>query len=219
MIGLVFIDDGRPEFLHQTIESVTEHLTFPDRAVTILVNDSGDSDYAAELTARYGADMRQVHHYTRCGLAGAVRTAWTTALECGVDYILHWEGDFLANETIPINDMVTILEEHPLLAQVSLKRQPVNDVEEAAGGFIQTNPTQFYDRGQYVEHHTLFTFNPCLIPAGVATLCLNSPGDGLERGFTDTLLGYGRSFAILGTTDAPPRVHHIGTHRSQGWAP
>ena len=56
----------------------------------------------------------------------------------------------------------------------------------------------------------------------VAQLCLNEPGDGLERGFTDTLVGHSQrpySFAIYGNIADEPRVTHIGDTRSQGWMP
>lgn len=215
-VAIVFIDDGRPEYLYQSIASVNEHLTCSNQAFKILVNDSGDLDYAAELAGRY-PEMQQVHHETRRGLAGAVRSAWDAALANGADFIWHHEDDFLLNQSVDVDVMQEILETSPMLAQVSLKRQAVNDQEVAAGGFMETNLAAFSDRGSYVEHRTLFTFNPCLVPSNVARLCLAEPSDGLERGFTDTLLAANYSFGVLGTIQDPPRVHHIGLHRSKGW--
>jgi hypothetical protein len=181
-----------------------------------LINDSGDSDYSEYLWDEY-PQFTQIHHPTRRGLAGALRSAWTMALRTDAQYIMHWESDFVALDKIPIRKMVRVLQENPRVAQVSLKRQAVNEVEAAVGGYMQCAPEQYTEHGDYVSHRTIFTFNPSIIPRAVAELCLADPGDGLERGFTDTLLDRGYSFGIYGTINDAPRVNHIGEHRSQGW--
>lgn len=214
-VAVTVIDDGRPQYLRQTVESIKKYVAPYD--TMILIEDSGETTYNAVLEGAYPEFDEQVYHFTRRGLAGAVRSAWETAMKYDVDFVWHHEGDFTVNEPVSLTDLEWMLLTHPQLAQVSLKRQAVNDAESAAGGFIQTSPHEYHQCDGYVEHQRLFTFNPCLIPREVVEVCLGTPRDGLERGFTQTLLDHGYSFGIFGTVDDPPRVTHIGTSRALGW--
>jgi len=216
-IAICLIDDGRPACLMQSVTSLDQCFPKWPCDKVILTEDAGDAQYSALLQEQYAHLNIQVHHETRRGLAGALRSAWQTALDTGAQYVFHLEADFVLLDRIPISKMIKVLQDNPRLAQVSLKRGPVNDVERAVGGTIECAPHCYTQRDGFVEHQTIFTFNPCLIPRSVIELCLAEPGDGLERGFTDTLLDHGYSFGIFGRIEDPARVEHIGHQRSSGW--
>lgn len=158
------------------------------------------------------------------GLAGAVQAAWEWALSTGCDYLFHVEEDFRFH-TLPLAQMQWILETNPHLAQVVLKRQPWSAEEKAAGGQIETNPGAYTQRRAFgrsifwVEHTTLFSLNPCLIPRRVLELGWPSGpiGVGNETGFTAKCHAAGLSFAYFGKIEDPPRCEHVGHHRGSGW--
>jgi hypothetical protein len=215
--ALVVITDGRP-YLAETIASLEKYL-HGDFAIRIIVDDSGDPAYADMLHDTYSPEYVVLSHGTRHGLAQAVRTAWFAAVTAGASYIWHAEDDMVYTQHVYISALQELMQANPTLAQVSLKRQPVNDYELAAGGFMETHLDDFTDQDGYVLHSTLFTFNPCLIPIDVAYLCLSTQHDGLERGVTDTLLAHGWHFGVLGSKADAPMVDHIGHVRSAGWRP
>lgn len=218
--ALVIITDGRqPPTIVDTIETAQIKLRGEFDA-QFIIDDSGSDAYAQWLDQNY-ATFDIVHHESRRGLAGALRSAWETSLNAGADYTFSLEDDFTFPRKVKVDKLAALLHCEPHLAQISLKRQPVNDVEEAAGGFIQTNPSAYFERTcettSWIEHRVNYTFNPHLVSHSVTELALSNPGDGLERGITDTLLTHGYSFGIYGTVADEPRVIHTGKHRSSGW--
>ena len=215
-IALVIITDGRLEYLVETLDSIEANL-HGDFAARIIIDDSGDETYRAWLVDSYGPRYIVIHHAQRRGLAAAVRTAWTTALAAGADYVWHAEDDMVYSAPVDVEEIAGLLAEHPGLAQISLKRQPVNAEEIEAGGFMQRSPGEWHQRDGYVVHRTLFTFNPCLVPRRIIELAMREPGDGLERGITETLLAHDYTFAVLGMIEDEPLIQHVGEHRSAGW--
>lgn len=219
-IALVVEDDGRPHYLDETISALRRTLPMDD-LVKILVNDSGDEDYANHLRGTY-PDFEQVHHETRRGLRGVQISAWQTALDHrDVDYVLHWEGDFLPLiDKIPVDAMRWLLESRPHLAEVALKRQPLarypGEIEH--GGYMQLYREHYVERPGYVESKMVFTMNPCLVPRKVVELFVECPLDGNpESYFTPYLVERGYWFGFLGTIDEPPHVFHLGIDRAPGW--
>jgi hypothetical protein len=215
-VAVCILTDGR-DYLRQAIPSLMANFPWMPSDHTLLINDSADSSHARILLADYPNIDRQLHHAHRRGLAGAVRSAWSSALDFDCEFVFHVEDDFLYNCEIPIGRMADMLDGDPTLAQVSLARQPVNPEEWIAGGFMQRSPDSYHQCDGYLSHNTVFSFNPCLVPRSVIELCLAEPRDGLERGFTDTLLSHGMHFGVYGAMDDAPRVNHIGASRSAGW--
>ncbi len=156
----------------------------------------------------------------RLGLAGAVQTAWAYALDAGWTHLLHWEEDFRIDRPVPVDDMQWILDRAPHLAQVVLKRQPVNGEEVMAGGIIECHPDDYTEchglrqSCPWTEHTRIFSLNPCLIPRAV--LQLGWP-EGNEAAFTQTCVDAGYRFAFYGAKDTPPMVEHVGHTRAAGW--
>jgi hypothetical protein len=159
----------------------------------------------------------------KLGMAGAVQAGFEWALSTFAEHVLWIEEDFRLTEHLPLSRMRLILESNPHLAQVVLKRQPWSDEEKRAGGQIETNPAAYTQCERllldWVEHSTLFSLNPCLIPR--RTLELGWPsgplGVGNESGMTQRCLDAGMRFAYYGRIDDPPRCEHVGHVRGSGW--
>jgi hypothetical protein len=158
------------------------------------------------------------HHL---GMAGNAQAAWNWAAESDADYLLHIEEDMRFIRHVPLKEMRDILYEHPHLAQCVLKREPWSPEEIAAGGQIETKReayTQCSDKHHsWVEHQTLFSMNPCLIPRDVFADLAWWPGPGgVEASITAACKSVGYSYAYYGRIADPPYVRHVGHIRSQG---
>lgn len=144
--GLLLISD-RDEYLRPSLKSLREQIQPFDVCVHI-----DDKDH-------------------RLGFGGAIREGWRQLLETHVDYVWHAEGDFTYNRPIPLADMREVLDAHPHLVQLSLRRQPWNQQETAAGGQVEIDPAGYTDREwrghEWLEHSKNFTTNPSLYPRWV----------------------------------------------------
>lgn len=217
-VALALITDGRQDYLLQTLASATSSL-LADWSHTqgILVNDSGSDDYADFLDECF-VSWKRCHHWQRFGFAASVRTAWTAALAYRATHIVHLEDDFTFNEPVDLNALIDLLHRNKQLAQIALKRQPVNDQERAVGGFMETrSPETWRQRDGFVEHGLNFTTNPCVIPAHAARVALLSGVQLTEPNISEVLLDAGYTFGYLGRVEDPPLVTHIGDERTAGW--
>lgn len=214
-VGCLIITDGRGEYLEKMWASLK--WDGPDFAATVLVDDSGDSEYGLWCIDLIKPTVF-VHHAHRRGLAGAIASGWYALQQLDVDYVLHLEEDFTFPEAIPLADMLTAFDttyegRRGNLAQVALKRQPWSPEEIAAGGFMDLHPDRYSPvANRWTVQQTLFTFNPCLYPAWVMNY-----GPGLEADLTERLLADDHWFAYYGIPADPARCIHIGYHRSPAW--
>jgi glycosyltransferase involved in cell wall biosynthesis len=214
-IALVVITDGRRSCFEQTLTSIDDKFwAFDDR---IMVDDSGDPEYGEWLEDEFGYFGAIVHHPTRQGCSEAVRTGWGYAT--GFDYVWHAEDDFTYSEPVDLQRMMGILDENPYLAQLALKRPPHGPVEGAAGDLMAVQPDRWEDHEGFCDTDLIFTFNPCLIPRDVIAVALADPSPRTEPNVTSSCLAKGYRFGYLGQTTDPPRVHHIGERRMEGWLP
>lgn len=216
MIALVITTDGRGAYLEQTVESLRRQLKpWPERR--FLIDDSGDYVYQAMLRDTYGETFEIVAHPQRLGFVATVKDAWTHATATNAEYVLHAEDDFTYNnKPVDLVAMAKQLERNPWLAQLALKRQPVNHDEREAGDITLVNPDAWTQHDGYFEYANNFTTNPSLIPASVIRLMLDA-GIGLaEMEMTWFLQASGYRFGYLGQIDDRPRVEHIGEHRANG---
>lgn len=183
---LMVIDDGREDYLERCLAS---HV--PDAAFTVKVSDP---DHVL-------------------GFAGAIQRGWEQVLATGAEWVFHLESDFTLDERVPLQRMIALLEALPHLAQVSLKRQAVNEREKAAGGIVEADPDDFTDRDGWTEHRRYFTTNPSVYST---RLCERGwPQQAHSEGvFTHQVLADDLSFAIWGQKSDPPKVTHIGERRT-----
>lgn len=190
-VALLLITDGRLEYLERTLSSANAHL--PNFDQRVIVDDSRH-----EL-----------------GFAGAIQQGWE---QIATDWVFHLEADFTFHGNVPVAAMIELLDRHPHLAQVALKRQPWNDAEKAAGGIVELHPDDFTersdDRATWTEHRRFFTTNPSVYSSDLCQLGWPqrkySEGVFTHRLLRDPLL----RFAFWGAKHARPLVEHIGDIRA-----
>jgi hypothetical protein len=223
-IALLVITDGRDDFLAHTLASANRHLTGPF-VERWMFDDTGDADYRATLAHRFPW-FQHVNAGRRQGFGGAIRAAWQRlALTSEAAWVFHLEQDFTFNQPVDLAELVAVMQDHPHLAQMALRRQPWNAEEVAAGGVVELHPEAFEEhrdeRGRrWLEHRQFFTTNPCLYRIG---LCRRGwpEGERSEGVFTRQLLDSGvsdiypdgRRFGYWGARDSGTWVEHIGQTR------
>lgn len=216
------IGNGREDLLKQTTDSLREKVNYPFYK-KIMINDA--PSYALKIEEQYGQEYHVISHAENKGLSGSIRTLWEVAQMLDVDYIFHCEDDFTFNFDIAdkIDQMIMILRAQPHLWQVALKRQPVNQAEAEAGGFMQQNPDSYLTHYMandpsivWVEHKNFFTLNPCVYSIDITRPLWPKGGGEKEFGYS-VFLNEESACAFLGTADDPPIVNHIGNYRGGNW--
>ena len=218
MIVACVIDDGRPEYLRETVKTLDRVKPID---VRVLIDDTGDHDYGNYLGWTYPSFDEQVHHTARRGLGGAVQSAWSTALEYGADWVWHQEDDMPIAADIDLTAFIDLMESQPHLAQVGLKRQPFSPEEIRAGGIVEAYPhfyTEYaYNAATWIETDHLFVFSPSLIPRRVIECVMENTDVFLEDNVTKALWKYGYRSCYWGGLYDPPLCNHIGHTRSKGY--
>lgn len=153
----------------------------------------------------------------RHGLTANVQQGWDAL---GPDeWVFHLEEDFVVHAA-PLVAMAATLQQHPLVSQMVLERQPVNPSEFANGGLLGGDniPTWTEHGGPkgpfWRQQRHLFSFNPCVYHSSVATV------GGTETVVTERLRAEARTFGFWGAQGDPPRCEHIGVQGgmdSTGW--
>jgi hypothetical protein len=216
VITLLVMTDGRGDCLRRSID--TFHRLKGPISVRVIHDDSGDPGYSKWLWAEYG-DTWTVHSTVqRSGFAGAYHSAWSWLLEHDRnDWIFSTEDDFLIRRDVDLTSMVRVLESHPKLAQLALRRQAWNPMEIAAGGIVEQHPDDYTDvrspDGEWLEHRRFWTTNPSLFNRRM--LHRGWPDGPHSEGhfgislFTDTddVCGF------WGSRDSGTWVEHIGRER------
>jgi hypothetical protein len=220
------IGNGRKDLLAQTVAAAEDFLEYPFHQ-KIMINDAPSEEYNHYLWHEYGdVGWRVISHEENKGLSGSVQSLWMLAQMAGADYIFHLEEDFIINQPVAVDDMIGLLECCPYLAQVTLKRQPVNGQEAEAGGFMQLYPDHYQHGGVWthdqretwwVQNDMLFSLNPCVYSIDITRI--GWPTGGGEREFTDKIqaLRPDVMFGTLGKLNDPPLVTHIGAYRGENW--
>lgn len=191
------IGDGRDEVHERSAASLEEMLPLPHRVVVV-----DDRDH-------------------RLGFAGAIAEGWKQVLKTDCDYVFHAEMDFLYKAPIPLDRMIAVLERRPYLAQLVLKRQPVNAQEAEAGGIVEMWPEEYRqvtDQGDvWSEHRICWSTNPSVYSTA---WCLQQwpQGPRSEEEWGARLKqDPDLRFAYWGAKFDPPVVEHIGARCGVGY--
>lgn len=217
---LVVFTDGRRDCIERAVPSALANLQGLS-GTGIVFDDSGDPGYGRWLRESFGLDGFHVSPSpVRLGFGGSVRRAWRSLARPfydPFDHVFHLEDDFTFNGPVDLAGMAHVLDANPHLAQMALRRQAWNDEERAAGGIVESHPTDYVDRvtdgHEWLEHRRFFTTNPSLYRR---TLCeMGWPDGGQSEGMFSARL-FSDPKARCGywaSRSAGPQVEHIGRER------
>ncbi len=193
-VAFLLISDGRSDYRERTLASAKAMLPEPDHFIEV-----DDSDH-------------------KLGFGGAIQLGWQRVIDTGAEWVFHCEQDFTFNRPVPLERMVAVLKAHPYLAQICLKRQPVNEQEKLAGGIVECRPDEYVQKVEHgdiwTENRVCFSTNPSLYSAA---LCRQGwpQVEHSEGIFTHRLLEDPEvRFAFWGAKFDEPLVEHIGDIRT-----
>lgn len=235
MIDILFITDGRHGCLARAWASAMQNVVANIGRIgrVWIYTDSAKPEDRRHTQATYSSDTVFWHPEGRQGFGGAVRYAWEhVAANSDATHLFHLEDDFTFNRPVPLGDMAAVLDAHPYLAQMALRRQPWNAAEIAAGGVVELQPDEFVEQSwwQYVdrptvgpdpqvhlwlEHRLFWTTNPALIRMDHIRQHPWPDVAQSEGVYTLQLTGADPDlrFGYWGSRDSGEWVHHIGDER------
>lgn len=215
MIALLVVTDGRHEFLRETIASARDALNGPI-TTRVMFDDTGDEQYRAQLRDEY-AEFVHIGAPTRRGFGGAINRAWATLRRCEARFVFHLEQDFTFNRPVDLDAMARVLDQHPYLVQLALRRQPIVPTEIEAGGVVECWPDEFteceHGDDQWLEHRLFFTTNPSLYRAGLCDFGWPLVERSEEEFTAQQLRNPDARFGYWGARESGEAVHHIGAER------
>lgn len=218
MIALLCITDGR-EHIFEAIPSALANLSGPITKRVIYYDDS-DKAHATRLLDTFGPLGFELVWGQRRGFGGAIQAAWWHLMTWPdlPEFVFHLEDDFTFARPVDLSELALVLHAHPYLVQLALRRQPWNEEERAAGGIVESHPSDYREvtwwRHSWLEHRRFFTTNPSLYRSA---LCAGGWPDGIhsEGVFTQLLLAYPFArFGFWGARDSGEWVTHIGDERN-----
>jgi hypothetical protein len=215
-VDVICLTAGRRAYLERTLASFKERVKGAIGRKTIQ-DDSGDTAFGEWLHATYSKEWDIITTDGKTGFTEAICSFWKYEQSKngeGSPYIFHLEDDFVFDQDINLNDMITVLEGDMRLAQVALLRGPWAEDEIQAGGIVQQHPGSYQHLEvaglPYLRHRRYFTTNPCVYRREL-----------LDRGwphaknseivFTKRMRGRSMQFAYFG--DGTPMCTHIGDER------
>jgi hypothetical protein len=221
-VCLLVFTDGRKECLQRTLESAEHALVEQNPGLIrwrFIINDAANKpDYSAWLAKNYADRYVIVDHQVKRGFCGAVESGWSF-IPAAADYVFHLEDDFVFMRPAFLDRMIAVLDAHPELVQLVLKRQPWNEAEKAAGGIIERDPDSFHEVTDgsdiWTEHNAFFSTNPSLYRASLPLEVPWPQAPECEGRFTFAIRSQipNARFAFWGAKFDSPWVSHIGTKR------
>lgn len=227
-VALLVITDGRDDYLTRAVTAANRKLlgVITERW---MYDDTGDLRHRADLAERYPG-WRVIGANTRQGASGAVRAAWAQLrAESKANFVFHLEDDFVLTRIVDLRVLIQLLNTHPHIAQVVLRRSAVSPLEIAAGGVVEQHPDWYIDCAddagyRRLEHRAYWTNNPCLYRRSILSLDWpeHVPGRYGEDTFHRRLLAEGTAevpgdqvtYAYWGARNTGVWAKHIGTRRS-----
>lgn len=220
MIAVLLMTDGRGHLLERTVRAFEAHTAAAPVSERWVHDDSGDPEYARWLREHL-PEWRIVSTPGRSGFGGAVRNAWEQLRRASrAPFVFHLEDDFVLTRPVDLTRMAWVLDRHPHVVQLALRRQPWNDHERAAGGIVEQHPDSYaevvdeHTASVWLEHRLFFTPNPSLYRR---TLLLDTDwpsGRQSEGRYSHQLLGdESLRFAFWGSRESGEWCEHIGTER------
>ncbi len=134
----------------------------------------------------------------------------------GQRWVIHVEDDVELRGPLDVTEMQRVMERHPDLAQLSVKRQPWHPEELEAGDMLQWRPEgTFLERDGHLAHQAFWT---CTLSLTRRAFLAEHPWPvrpDSERRFGRDLFRHPGLFSgILGALGDAPRMTHIGESRA-----
>lgn len=150
------------------------------------------------------------------GYVKAMRSCQYWEIASGQPWVLHCEDDVVLNEPVDLCEMQRIMEAHPDLAQLSVKRQPWYPEELEAGDMLKWRPEgTFLERDGHLAHRAFWTCTFSLTRRSFLAEYDWPVQAGSEKRFGQRLFRQpGIYGGMLGKVDDPPRMTHIGQERA-----
>lgn len=213
-VGVLCLTSGRREYLERTIASFNEQVKGNIKA-RIMVDDSGDDAFHQWVRERF-PEWRHIAHDRQLGYAESMRSARAIAASHFKEPYVFWlEDDFTFDVPVALDDLATLLDWEPKLAQVILLRGPAYPLEFEAGGIIQEHPHSYvravHNGLWYLKHTRFYSSNPGLARREMFEWQWPRGGN-TEGRFGKVLTRAGFFFAFFG--DGTPMVTHIGEERN-----
>ena len=218
MITTLIFTDGRDELLKQCITSLDQHVSFPQEDRRVIVDDTGEAAHWDYLQKVYPRCI-VLPHLKKIGFCRTISTAWQWVLNSSIwtEYVFHVEDDFIFQRPVSLGDLIEVLDKNQDVAQLALKRQPVNNTEVEAQDLYRARPGQWEQKktGEHywLKHRNFFTTNPSLYPFSILQHIKLWEACECEGRFGIYLQTFGLSFGYWGTLEDPPWVLHSGLLR------
>lgn len=213
MITLLVRTDGRDELLFRTIESAQANLIGPITR-RVVHTDAGLAHvgFLQEMLPTW-----EIIGGERLGFGGALNRAWRHVAAGSEPFLFDLEDDFDFMRPVELNPIIDVMIWHPYVVQMALRRQPVAEIERAAGGVVQQWPEAYtevhWKEWRWLEHRLFLTTNPSLWrksrcahgwPTGE-----HSEADYSAQTFQNPTL----YSAYWGALESGEAVHHTGSER------
>lgn len=219
MMTVLVMTDGRLDCLRQSLPSLMTQLHGPVSR-WVVHDDTGDAQYHQLLAHHLGPVWELVTTPSRSGFGGAYRHAydWLVAHD-DAGYVFSTEDDFVLTRPVDLMAMAQVLAERDHLTQLALRRQPWNPIEKAAGGIVESRPTDYTDRSdtdghEWLEHRVFHTTNPSLLPRWVLAEHRWPTGPRSEGVFSADVFSNPETRAgYWGSRASGEWCHHIGHTR------
>jgi hypothetical protein len=215
----IVLTDGRQDCLRSSLPSWIKH--YGDKIENkIIIDDSADENYRGWLRFAFPHFKLVTTGMGRQGYSGAMQKVFDVFKESGNKYMLHLEDDYVLEHEFSIEDVITVLENNPDVAQMSIMRQPwfQNEIDhggvlealEVGGSKFQEVNTQGFD---WARHKAFYTCNPNIAQSWVTNYKWPE-GSWSESRFSKTIFQDGKECGIWGSRSSWPYVKHIGRVRN-----
>ena len=215
----IVLTNGRKEYIQKTLPTwITSYSSKVKNK--FIIDDSGDTAYRDWLKDYFPTFKIVPVSNQAAGLDVAMKKVFEVFLSTGCSYSLHLEDDFILHKPFDFSEVVSVLDSHPKLSQMSIMRQPWYSHEIKANGlveslekrnkFFESVNTNGYD---WVRHQAFYTLNPSIYTKEIASIGWPD-GTNTEYRFSQKIFSLGYESGIWGARDSWPHVEHIGFNRT-----
>jgi len=209
-LGFVVFTNGRFECLNKAIKSLEANL---DAVVaeSILIDDSGDPAYGAVLAKHFdGKFDKIVRHEKAIGYFNSIEETWLHSLSPGLDYVLHWEDDFVLQMNLDLNPLMEFLGAYSKYVQMVLGDGTERALRPADAHAVRNSQAYDFYEIPWAGSDVAFETSPCIYPGWVTkALTVRSYGTYrsdiafhgyLARRILDVSPGFGSAGCIVEAT-------------------